>query len=99
MIHQPPLYFVQCTVNQISWKQQTRYNRVVEFIIPLFLNCSTCFRRNTAHHQELKNCNCSLWLYIRFWLPAAAMAERELVQVFSVMVLIRKSRDVRWHIT
>jgi len=34
----------------------------------MFLNCSTCFGRNTAHHQELKNCNCSLWFYIRFWL-------------------------------
>jgi len=23
---------------------------VVEFIIPMFLNCSTCFERHTAHH-------------------------------------------------
>jgi len=46
----------------------------------MFLNCSTCFERRTAHHQELKNCNCSLWFYIRFWLPAAAMAERRLVR-------------------
>jgi len=35
----------------------------------MFLNCSTCFGRHNAHHQELKNCNCSLWFYIRFWLP------------------------------
>jgi len=35
-------------------------------------NWSTCFKRHTAHHQELKNCNCSLWFYIRLWLPAAA---------------------------
>jgi hypothetical protein len=41
----------------------------------MFLNCSTSFGRHTAHHQELKNCNCSLWFYIRLWLPAAAMAE------------------------
>jgi Cys-tRNA synthase (O-phospho-L-seryl-tRNA:Cys-tRNA synthase) len=27
---------------------------VVEFIIPNFLNCSTCFGRLTAHHQKLK---------------------------------------------
>jgi len=99
MIHQSPLYFVQCTVNQILWKEPTRCNHVVEFIIPVFLNCSTCFGRHTAHHQELKNCNCSLWFYISFWLPAAAMAEWELVQVFSVVVLIRKSRDVCTHIT
>ena len=30
---------------------------------------------DTAHHQELKHCNCSLWFYIRLWLPAAVMAE------------------------
>jgi hypothetical protein len=42
----------------------------------MFLNCSTCFGRHTAHHQELKNCNGSLGFYIRLWLPvAAAMAE------------------------
>jgi len=40
----------------------------------MFLNCSTCFERHTAYHQELKNCNCSLWFYMRLWLPAAAMA-------------------------
>jgi hypothetical protein len=49
-------------------------------MIPIFLNCSTCFGRHTAHHQELKNCNCSLWFYIRFRLPAAAMAEWELTE-------------------
>jgi len=27
---------------------------LVEFIIPMFLNCSTCFGRHTAHHKELK---------------------------------------------
>jgi hypothetical protein len=41
----------------------------------MFLNCSTCFGRHTAHHQELKNCNWNLWFYICFWLPAAAIAE------------------------
>jgi len=44
----------------------------------MFLNWSTCFGRDIAHHQELKNCNRSLWFYIRFWLPAAAMAVWEL---------------------
>jgi len=33
----------------------------------MFLECSTCFVRHTAHHRELKNCNCSLWFYIRFF--------------------------------
>jgi hypothetical protein len=26
----------------------------------MFLNCSTCFERHSAHHQERNNCNCSL---------------------------------------
>jgi hypothetical protein len=42
----------------------------------MFLNCSTFFRRHTAHYQELKNCNYSLWVCIRFWLPAVSVAER-----------------------
>jgi hypothetical protein len=49
-----------------SEKEPTRCDLVVEFIIPVFLNCSTCFGRNVTHHHELKNCNCSLWFYIRF---------------------------------
>jgi hypothetical protein len=56
-------------------KNQQRYDRVVEFIIPMFLNCSACFERHTAHHQEHKNCNCGLWFYICVWLPASAMAQ------------------------
>jgi hypothetical protein len=51
--------------------EPTRCNRVVEFIIPMFLNYSTCFGWHTAHHQELRNCNYSLWFYIRLlWLRA-----------------------------
>jgi hypothetical protein len=61
---------VQRNINRIE-KKPTRCDLVVEFIIPVFPNCLTCFGRHTAHHQELKNCNCSLWFYIRFWLPAA----------------------------
>jgi hypothetical protein len=42
----------------------------------LFADCRfdglTCFGRHIAHHQELKNCNCSLWFYTRFCLPIAA---------------------------
>jgi hypothetical protein len=47
----------------------------------MFLNCLTCFGRHTAHHQELKNCNCTFWFYISFWLLVAAVmaqpSERE----------------------
>jgi hypothetical protein len=31
----------------------TRCNLVIEFIIPKFFEGSTCFERQTAHHQEL----------------------------------------------
>jgi hypothetical protein len=30
-------------------------------------NCSTCFERHIAHHQELKNCICSLWFTYTWW--------------------------------
>jgi len=40
----------------------------------VFLNCSTHYGRHTAHHQELKNCNCSLWFYIRFLFAAAMVS-------------------------
>jgi len=55
----------------------------------MFLNCSTCFERHTAHHQELKNCNCSLWFYIRLWLPSDVMAEWE-----PTPLIIRSSKTV-----
>jgi hypothetical protein len=44
----------------------------------MFLNCSTCFKQHAEYHQELKNCNCSLWFYICLWLPAAVTAKWEL---------------------
>ena len=44
----------------------------------MFLDCSTCFGRHAAYHREPKNCNCSLWFYIRLWLPAAVKAEWKL---------------------
>jgi hypothetical protein len=76
---------------QTSQKEQRRCDRVVDFIIPLFLNCSTCFRRHTAHHQELKNCNCRFWFYIRFWLPAA-------ITVFELLMMGGVSPETCWEI-
>jgi hypothetical protein len=32
------------------------------------------FRATHRPSSGAQNCNCSLWIYIRFWLPAAAMA-------------------------
>jgi hypothetical protein len=32
---------------------KTRFNFVIEFITPKFIEGSTCFERHTAHHQEL----------------------------------------------
>jgi hypothetical protein len=38
----------------------------------MFLNCSTCFERNNAHHQELKNCNCTKNRYTVSFLHVSA---------------------------
>jgi hypothetical protein len=35
-----------------------------QFIILTFIYSSTCFGRHHAHHQELDNCNSSLWFYL-----------------------------------
>jgi hypothetical protein len=72
------MFMDPCIIVQIIQKSPTRCNRVLEFIISMFINCSTCFELHTAHHQELKNCNCSLWFYKRLWLPATVKAEWEL---------------------
>ena len=63
-----------------------------------FIKCLTCFERHTAHHQELKNYNCSLWFYIILWLPAAVIAEWELLcrgcnSVFELLMMSGVSLD------
>ena len=58
----------------------------------MFLNCSTCFGRHTAHHQELKNGNCSLWFYIRFWLPKPEAA----ITVFVLLMMGGVSPETCW---
>jgi hypothetical protein len=63
---------------------------LLEFIIPMFLNCSTCFERHTSHRQELKNCNCSrLWFYIRLWLQ---------LQFFELLMMSGASLETCWAI-
>jgi len=41
----------------------TRWSFVIEFIIPKFFKGSTCFERQTAHHQELSNVFAASGLY------------------------------------
>jgi hypothetical protein len=60
--------FVHLNINPIERTNKMQPCSRIYFIIPMFLNCSTCFGRHIAHHQELKNCNYSLLYYIRFWL-------------------------------
>jgi hypothetical protein len=83
-----------------SHNKTTRRKRVVEFIIPMFLNCSTCFRRHTAHYQGLKNCNCGLWFYIRLWLPVAMMAQplQASIRVFELLIMGGVSPETYWAI-
>jgi hypothetical protein len=42
----------QCLLD-FSVEIPTRCSFVIEFIIPKFIECSTCFERHTAHHQKL----------------------------------------------
>jgi len=44
-------------------KQPTRCNLVIEFIVPKFIEGSTCFERHTAHHQELQTVFAASGLY------------------------------------
>jgi hypothetical protein len=41
----------------------TRYSFVIEFIVPQFVKCSTCFERHTAYHQELWQSSVTIWAY------------------------------------
>jgi len=90
--------YINITIDLI--KKTTRCKRVVEFIIPVFLNCSTCFRRHTAHYQGLKNCNCSLWFYVRLWLPVAMMAQalQAAITVFELLMMGGVSPETYWAI-
>ena len=54
-------YFDTYSSNMNQYKQPARCNLVIEFIIPKFIEGSTCFERHTAHHQELQTLLCILW--------------------------------------
>jgi hypothetical protein len=57
------LIFMDPRIVDDSVEIPTRCRFVIEFIIPKFIEGSTCFERHTAHHLEL--CVCSLWfIYI-----------------------------------
>jgi hypothetical protein len=43
----------QCIIDYSS-EIPTRCSFVIEFIIPKFIEGSSCFERHTAHHQELQ---------------------------------------------
>jgi len=43
---------------------------VFQFIILTFIYSSTGFGRFPAHHQELNDCNASLWFYLRIVVTA-----------------------------
>jgi len=47
------LIFMEPCIVDDSVEILTRCSSVIEFIIPKFIEGSTCFERHTAHHQEL----------------------------------------------
>jgi len=48
-------YRVQKLKRVVGWliRSTNKMQLVIEFIIPKFIEGSTCFERHTAHHQEL----------------------------------------------
>jgi len=48
--------------NRINYLERTNKMRpCIRIYYSSVSYCSTCFERHIAHHQELKNCICSLW--------------------------------------
>jgi len=47
------LIFMDPCIVDYSVEIPTRCSFVIEFIIPKFIEGSTCFERHTAHYQEL----------------------------------------------
>jgi hypothetical protein len=72
----------------ILQKWPTRCKCVGQFIISLFLDYSTCFERYYRSSSGASNCNYSFWFYTRLSLPAAVMAEWELVAQFIIPLFL-----------
>ena len=51
-------------------------NLVLEFIIPQYINSSTCFERYVAHHQE-PQLYLQLLVYIRLWRPPVVPSDSD----------------------
>jgi hypothetical protein len=57
------LIFMDPCIVDYSVEIPTRCSFVIEFIIPTFIEGSTCFERHTAHHQELQTVFAAFGLY------------------------------------
>jgi len=69
----------------------------------MFLNCSTCFGRHTAHSQEFKNYNFSLWFYVRFchrsgWQPKTYVKSEAEIIIFELLTMGGVSPETCWAI-
>jgi hypothetical protein len=96
---------------EISQKEPTVCDRVVEFTISMFLNCSTCFARHTAHHQELKTvisasgftyvfgCQPLWWLSHRSgWKPKMYVKPEAAITDFELLMMGSVSSETCWAI-
>jgi len=63
LIHQTLLIFMEPCIVDDSVEIPTRCSFVIEFIIPKFIEGSTCFERHTAHYQELQTVFAASSLY------------------------------------
>ena len=62
------------------------------FIIPQYINCSTCFERCVAHHQE-PQLYLQVLVYIRLWRPPLVPSEWQHPGTY--MVRLRSTKSVR----
>jgi hypothetical protein len=69
-----PQYYVICTLPNLFSDTTNKMQRYT--IIFILCQCCTCFRRFSAHHQELKNCINSIGYYQAFLLRAASGRQR-----------------------
>jgi hypothetical protein len=68
-------------------------------MIPAFINCSTCFERHTAHHQELKTViAASAFTYACVYVkPETAITVFELLMMSGVSLETCRAIDKHWN--
>jgi hypothetical protein len=65
----------------------------------MFLNCSTRFERHTAHHQELRKCNCRCrGNHDSYRQPQTYVKSETVITVFELLMMSGVSLETCWAI-